>query len=109
MDIDFTGLPLASVVATLLFFAAIDTVAAYATALINKTFSASYALDFLTTHVAKIGVPIFLLALVGHGIEPYVPAIPAAGIVATGSLAVYAIATIASIKDTFGDQAAAPS
>ena len=109
-ELDYTGLPLSAVVATLIFFAVIDTVAAYAVALMNKTFSAAYALDFLRTHILKIGAPIFLLAVIGRGIpEAGIPAIPAAALAATGSLLVYALATVASVKDTFGDKAEPPT
>lgn len=108
-DIDFTNLPLQGVIATLIFFAAIDTVAAYVTAVINKTFDAAYALDFLTSHIAKIGVPIALLAIVGNGVHAVgIPPVPFAGLAATGSLAIYALTTIASIRDTFGDKAVVP-
>jgi len=107
---DFTNLPLASVVATLLFFATIDTLVSYGVALVNKNFSADYALDFLRSHILKVGVPILGLAVVGHGVESIgIPAIPAAGVMATGSLAIYAIATIASIRDSFSDKAIAPA
>ena len=109
MDFDFTNLSLVGVVSTLLFFAVIDTAAAYLVALKDKNFSAEYALDFLRTHVLKVGVPITLLAIIGHGVPALgIPAIPSAGITATASLGVYALATIASIKDTWADEAVVP-
>lgn len=106
---DLTSLSLVQIISTLLFFAAIDTVFAYVVAIANGSFNAAYALDFLRTHVLKAGVPIALLALVGHGVEGFVPAIPAANLVAIGSLGVYILATIASIKDTWSDKAVAPT
>jgi len=109
-EIDFTGLGLQETIATLLFFAAVDTIAAYAVAVMNKNFNAAYALDFLRTHVLKIGAPIALLAVIGHGVpQAGIPPIPVAAIAATGSLLVYALATIASVKDTFGDHAVSPT
>lgn len=109
MDIDFTNLPLQSVIATLLFFAVIDTACAYLVAVVNKNFNFEYALDFLTSHIAKVAVPIALMAIVGHGIPAVgIPAIPAAGIAAAASLAVYALTTIASIKGSFDDKAVVP-
>lgn len=108
--IDFTGLGLAETVSTLLFFAAIDTVIAYVVALTNGNFNAGYALDFLRTHILKIGTPILGLAVVGHGVPAIgVPPIPFAALAATAALAIYAISTIASIKDSFADRAALPA
>ena len=76
----------------------------------NGNFNAAYALDFLRTHVLKVGVPIALLAVVGNGVpQAGIPPVPFAALAATGSLAVYALATIASIKDTFDDKAPAPT
>lgn len=107
---DFTNLPLESVIATLLFFAVIDTAFAYVVAAVNGTFTAAYALDFLRTHILKIGAPILGLAIIGHGVPQVgIPAIPPAGIAAAASLAVYALTTIVSIKDTWGDRAIAPT
>lgn len=109
-EIDFTGLPLQAVIASLLFFAVIDTGAAYLVAVMNKNFNAAYALDFLRTHVLKVGAPIALLAIIGHGVpQAGVPPIPAAAAAATLSLGIYALATLASIKDTFGDKAVSPT
>jgi hypothetical protein len=110
MDLDFTNLSLQAVISTLLFFAAIDTASAWVIALMGGNFTAAYALDFLRTHILKIGTPIALLALVGHGIPALaIPAIPPAGLAATASLAVYALTTIVSIKDTFADKAVSPT
>lgn len=108
-EIDFTGLPLQATIATLLFFAAIDTASAYLIALANKTFDAAYALDFLTSHILKIAVPITLTAIIGRGVpEAGIPAVPFAAVFATGSLAVYALTTIASIRASFADKAVVP-
>lgn len=114
---DLTNLTLVQIITTLLFFAAIDTGFAYIVALTSGpfpgTFNAAYALDFLRTHVLKVGVPIALLALVGHGISvggsELVPAIPACTLLATGSLGIYILATIASLRDTWGDKAVSPT
>jgi hypothetical protein len=107
---DFTNLNLTAVISTLLFFAAIDTASAWVIALMNGNFTSAYALDFLRTHILKIGTPIALLAIVGHGVPPLgVPAVAPAGIAATAALAVYALTTIVSIKDSFGDKAIAPT
>ena len=111
MDIpDFTNLNLESVIATLLFFAAIDTASAWVIALMNGNFTSAYALDFLRTHILKIGTPIAMLAIIGHGVPALgIPPIAPAGIAATASLAVYALTTIVSIKDTFADKAISPT
>lgn len=107
---DFTNLSLQAVIATLLFFAAIDTVSAWVIALMNGNFTSAYALDFLRTHILKIGTPITLLAVVGHGIPALgIPPVAPAGIAATAALAVYALTTIVSIKDTWGDKAISPT
>ncbi len=109
-EIDYTGLSLTAVISTLLFFAAIDTVVAYAVALMNGNFNAAYALDFLRTHILKVGAPIALLAIVGHGVpQADIPPIPFAALAATGGLALYAITTIASVRDSFADKALAPT
>lgn len=107
---DFTNLPLVAVISSLLFFAFIDTVFAYIVAAANKTFNAAYALDFLRTHILKVGAPIVLLALIGHGVAAVgIPAIPPAGLLATGSLGIYALSVIMSVKDTWADKAIAPT
>jgi hypothetical protein len=107
---DFTNLPLLGLVSTFLFFAALDTVVAYVIALTNGTFTSAYALDFLRTHILKIGTPILGLAVVGHGIPALsIPAIPPAGAAAAAALTVYALTTIVSIKDSFADKAVPPT
>jgi hypothetical protein len=107
---DFTNLPLLGLVSTFLFFAALDTIVAYVVALTNNTFTSAYALDFLRTHILKIGTPILGLAVVGHGIPALaIPAIPPAGAAAAAALTVYALTTIVSIKDSFADKAAPPT
>lgn len=109
-DLDFTNLPLLGLISTFLFFAALDTVVAYLVAIANGNFTPAYALDFLRTHIAKVGTPILGLAVVGHGIPALnVPPIPAAGAAAGAALAVYALTTIVSIKDSFADKAIAPT
>lgn len=111
MDLpDFANLPLEGLVATLLFFAALDTIVAYAVALTNGNFTSAYALDYLRTHVLKVGTPILGLAIVGHGVPAVgIPSIPPAGAAAAASLAVYALTTIVSIKDSFTDKAVPPT
>lgn len=107
---DFTNLPLQTLVATFLFFAALDTVVAYVVAAVNGNFTPAYALDYLRTHILKIGTPILGLAVVGHGIPTFgIPAIAPAGAAAAASLAVYALTTIVSIKDSFDDGAIPPT
>jgi len=107
---DFTNLPLPELVATLLFFAVLDTGVAYVVAIMNGNFTSAYALDFIRTHILKIGTPILGLALVGHGIPAVgVPPIPPAGVAAAAALAVYALTTIVSIKDSFSDKAVPPT
>lgn len=110
---DLTNLTLVQIISTLVFFAFIDTAFAYIVAISNKDFNAAYALDFLRTHVLKVGVPILGLAVVGNGIsiggEELVPAIPACTVLAIGSLGIYIIATIASLRDTWSDKAVSPT
>jgi hypothetical protein len=103
---DLQNLTLVQVVSTLLFFAAIDTISAYAIAFANGNFQTAYALDFLRTHVLKVGAPIVLLAVIGTGVPA---AGPAAFGVSIGSLIVYIGVTIASIKDSWTDKAVAPT
>jgi len=107
---DLQNLSLVSLVSTLLFFAAIDTVFAYVVALTNGTFQAAYALDFLRTHVLKAGVPIILMAVIGTGVPAAnIPAIPLAFAAAVGSLGIYVLSVVASVRDTWADKAAAPT
>jgi len=106
---DLSALTLTQVITTLLFFALIDTASAYGIAILNGNFQAAYALDFLRTHILKVGAPIVLLAVVGHGIDPYVPAIPAAFAAAVASLVIYIGVTIKSIMDSWADKAVPPT
>lgn len=111
-EIDFTNLSLLQMVSALLFFAALDVGFSVALAVIRKEFSFAYVLDFLRTHVLKVGAPILGLSIIGNGIslgdQVLVPGIPAAGIAASLSLAGYALATIASIRESFGETAPLP-
>lgn len=110
MDLpDLTNLTLVQLLSTLLFFTAIDTVAAYAVAFMNGNFQAAYALDFLRTHILKVGGPIALMAIAGTGIPGVVPPIPFAFAGAVATLVAYIGVTIVSIKDTFADKAVAPT
>ncbi len=111
---DLQHLTLAQVIATLLFFAGIDTVFAYVVALTSGpfpgSFNAAYALDFLRTHIIKVGVPIALLAIVGTGVpQAGIPAIPPAFAFALGSLGIYVLTVVASVRDTWADKAASPT
>jgi hypothetical protein len=107
---DLTNLPLTAVIATLIFFAAIDTLVAYGVAVMNGNFVAAYALDFLRTHILKVGAPIVLMALIGHGFEAAgIPAIPAAGVAASVSLGIYILTVLASVKDSWDDKAIPPT
>ncbi len=106
---DFTNLPLIELVSTFLFFAALDTGVAYVVAITNGNFTPAYALDFLRTHILKVGTPIVGLAIVEHGVSGFVPAIPGAGLAAAAALAIYALTTIVSIKDSFADKAIPPT
>jgi hypothetical protein len=107
---DLTNLTLAQLIATLLFFATIDTVFAYIVAAANGNFQAAYALDFLRTHVLKAGVPIALLAIIGTGVpQAGIPAVPPAFAFAVASLGIYALTVIASVRDTWADKAQAPT
>ncbi len=108
-EIDYTGIGLVATISTLLFIALIDTGFAWVVALANHNFDAHYALDFLTSHVLKIGAPIAASALLGAGIPQLgIPPIPMAAGFATVSLAAYAIMTLASIRDTNKDKAVVP-
>ena len=111
---DLQNLTLAQVIVTLLFFAAIDTGFAYIVALtagpFPGNFNAAYALDFLTTHVIRKGVPIAVMAIIGTGVEPAgIPAVPPAFAFAILSLGIYILSVIASVRDTWADKAAAPT
>lgn len=107
---DFTNLPLLGVISTFLFFATLDTIVAVVVSTVNDNFQSAYVLDYLRTHILKIGTPILGLAIVGHGIPALsIPAIPPAGAAAAASLAVYALTTIVSIKESFADKAIPPT
>lgn len=106
---DLTNLSLTQIVATFLFFAAIDIGFAVVVAVVNHNFVAAYLLDFLTSHILKVGAPILGMAIVGHGVAGVVPAIPFATLGATAALAAYVVATIASVKGTFDDKALPPT
>jgi hypothetical protein len=110
--IDFTNLTLIQLISSLLFFAALDTGVAVVLAVMRNEFSVAYLLDFLRTHILKVGVPIVGLGIVGNGIsvggEVFVPAVPAAGIAASVSLAGYVVVTIASIRESFNETKPVP-
>jgi hypothetical protein len=110
--IDFTNLSLLQLGTTLLLFAAIDVGVSVALSIIRKDFSGAYVTDYLRTHVLKVAVPILGLGIIGHGVsfggDVLVPAIPAAGIAASLSLAAYAIATIASVRESFTESKPVP-
>lgn len=107
---DFTNLDITAVVATLLLFAAIDTGVSILVAIAAKNFNGEYVVNFLTSHILKVAVPILGLAVVGHGVAALgIPAIPAASLAATAALAAYAVATLASLQGSFADKSAAPA
>jgi hypothetical protein len=107
---DLANLPLEAVVSTLLFFAVIDTLVAYGVALMNGNFQAAYALDFLRTHVLKVGAPILALAVIGHGVPAVgIPAMPPVSVMATGLLGIYILTVIASVRDSWADKAIPPT
>lgn len=106
--IDLTNLSLVQLGSTLLLFAALDTGVSVVLAVIRREFSFSYVLDFLRTHVLKVATPILALGVVGHGIEGFVPAIPAASLAASASLAAYAAVTLSSIYQSFQDSSPTP-
>lgn len=103
--IDFTNLSLLQLGTALLLFAALDVFVTVVLAVTRREFSAEYLTDYLRTHILKVATPILGLGIVGHGIsfggDILVPAIPAAGIAASLSLAAYAIATIGSLRESF--------
>lgn len=103
---DLSALTLGQLISTFLFFTAVDTVYAWVIALVNKTFSVDYALDFLRTHVALKGAPILGLAILGTGVPQVgVPAIPLAFAAAVAALGVYIVQVLASVKGTTDDKA----
>lgn len=110
--IDFTNLTLLQLGTTLILFAALDTGVTVVLAVIRRQFSPAYLLDYLRTHILKVAAPILGLGIVGHGIsfggDVLVPAIPAASIAASASLAAYALVTIASIYQSFSDASPTP-
>src|SRR5574337_450492 len=103
-DVDLTNLALVQVAGLLVLLGGTDTIASVVIAIAARTFSPAYVTSFLLTHVAKVWLPIFALSVIGHGIEPFgIPAIQPASLAATGALAAYAVATIASLKGSFDD------
>jgi hypothetical protein len=95
---DLTALSLASFAALLLLVAAVDTVLGILAALVSKTFSTAKIADFIVNHVLLRVLPIFGLALFGHGIAPLgIPAIDAAGVAAAAALGAYLIETVGSL------------
>ena len=106
--IDITNLNLVQLASTLILFAALDTGVAVVLSVIRREFSFAYVLDFLRTHILKVATPILALGVVGHGIEGFVPAIPAASLAASASLAAYAAVTLSSIYQSFKDSEPVP-
>lgn len=107
---DFTDLPLESIVATLFFLAAIDTVGSIVIAIGAGTFNGEYVTGFLVTHVRNVWLPIVSLGLLGTGVPAVnIPPIPAASLAATAGLTAYAVATLASLKGSVEDKSAVPT
>ena len=102
---DLTNLPVTSIVALALIVAALDVLISSALAVIKNAFDVALMMTYLRTHVLARVFPILALALVGHGVDQLgVPAIPAASLAAGASLALYAIETLGSLRDSFKGQ-----
>jgi len=109
-QLNFSDLNLTAIGASLVLLGAIDTIGSVIIAVGAKTFNGEYLMGFLISHVQRVWFPIFALGLIGVGIPALsIPAIPAASLAATGALAAYAVATIASLRGSFGDQSAVPA
>lgn len=107
---DLTNLTLRGLISLLVILAATDVAINSVLAIIRSTFSIAAGLDYLRTHVLLRVFPIAALALVGHGIAALdVPAILAASLAAQASLALYAIETLASLRDGFTGDSTAPT
>lgn len=106
---DFTNLPLESVFALLVAFAAADLAFSVVIAVVAGNFELPHLLDYLRTHVLVRVFPIFALGVFGHGSELLsLPVIPAAGLAATVSLALYGLEVLGSIRDSFVDKSVVP-
>ena len=105
---DLTNLPLTSIIALLLALAAADVIFAVVVAVAKGNFDAAIVADFLRTHILLRVAPNTALALFGHGFGELIPMIPAAGLAATASLALYAVEVLGSIYQTWKDWATAP-
>lgn len=110
MELDLSGITIVGLATLLIIAGAIDVVGSQLIALSAGNWSSAYALNFIVSHVAKVWFPILALAVIGNGIEALgVPKIELATLAATGSLALYVLVTIASLKQSFDDRGAVPS
>ena len=103
MDIDLTNLTIRQVIALALTLAAVDFLGSVALAVKRGTFAFDLVLTVLRTHVLAKVFPIIALAVLGHGIPALdVPALAPAALAATAALALYALETTASLRDSWG-------
>ena len=111
-DIDLTAITLQQLIGLTVLVTAIDVLGGIALAVIHGTFSLAYVAVWLQSHVLPRVFPIVALALIGHGFPAdgsIVPAIPFAFGLAVAGLTAYLLETIASLRDSFGNTAKAPT
>lgn len=109
-DLDLSNLTIQQVVGLTILTTAIDVLGGILLAIVHGTFSLSYVAVWLQSHVVPRVFPILALAAIGNGVPAFgVPAIPFAYALALAGLAAYVLETIASLRDSFRDTAAAPT
>jgi hypothetical protein len=97
MDIDLTALTLTQAFALLAIVALLDVGGSIAMAITAGTFELAAVGHWIQSHVLVRVFPIFALAVLGHGVDPYVPAIVPAWGLAIVALTAYVLETVGSL------------
>lgn len=109
MDIDLSAITLTQLIGLTIVVTILDVLGSIALAIVHGTFSIAYVATWLQSHVLPRVFPILALGAIGHGIPSLdIPAIPFAFGLGIAGLTAYVLETIASLRDSFKDQAARP-
>ncbi len=104
---DLTDLTLTQIFGLLAIIAAFDVIGSMGLSIVQGKFSLGAVAVWIQSHVLKRVLPIFTLAVLGHGLDigttNVVPPIDPAWALALAGLAAYVAETIASLRDSFGD------
>lgn len=104
---DLTNLTLTQVFGLLALIAAFDVVGSIGLSIVQGKFSLGAVATWIQSHVLKRVLPIFTLAVLGHGLDigttNVIPPIDPAWALALAGLAAYVAETIASLRDSFSD------